>query len=69
MNMFRDLFTILFFGLGIGILMTDPADWHWVEPAGPHAVDFVRFLSEAKPFSYVVCLVLGLALFMTRKQY
>jgi hypothetical protein len=69
MNMFRNLLTMVLFGLGIGVWMTDPTTWKWVDPAGPYVVNAVRFLGETKPFSIIILMVLAVALFMTRKQY
>jgi hypothetical protein len=69
MNMFRNLLTVILLALGIGLFMSDPGTWHWADPAGPMVVQALRFLGEMKPFSYIILLVVALALFMTRKQF
>jgi hypothetical protein len=69
MNMFRNLLTVILLALAIGLFFSDPTTWHWLDPAGPHVVSAVRFLGEMKPFSYIILLVISLALWMTRKQF
>ncbi len=69
MNMFRNLLTLIFLALGIGLWVSDPTGWRWAAPAGAYVVNALNFLGEAKPFSVIILLVLALALFMTRKQY
>jgi hypothetical protein len=69
MNMFRNFLTVICFALGIGLWLSDPTTWKWIDPAGPYVVNAVRFLGDAKPFSIIIFLVVGMALFMTRKQY
>ncbi len=69
MNMFRNLLTVIFFALGVGLWVSDPSTWKWADPAGPYVVDALLFLGQAKPFSVIILLVLALTLFMTRKQY
>ncbi len=69
MNMFRDLLILFLIGLGVTLMMTDPTDWKVVDAGGPYVVNAVIFLVAAKPFSYVICFALSLALFMTRLKY
>jgi hypothetical protein len=69
MNMFRNILTLTLFVLGLALAFTNPEDWKWVDTLGSHAVDAARFLGDTKPFSFILCWVLALALFMTRKQF
>lgn len=69
MNMFRDLFTLALFALGLGLWVGEPEKWDWVAPAGPYAVNAVTFLADTRPWSFVICFVLALTLFMTRLKY
>ena len=69
MNMFRNLLTLVLFSLAVGLFLSDPVHWRWADPGGPYVVNTLRFLGEFKPFSYIILLVISLALFMTRKQY
>lgn len=69
MNMFRNLLTVVLIALGLGLFLSNPTDWRWIDPAGPYVVNAVRFLGDMKPFSYILLFVVALALFMTRKQF
>jgi hypothetical protein len=70
MNMFRDLLILVLIGLGVGLMLGgDPNDWKWVDACGPYVVTAMTFLYTAKPFSYVICFALSLALFLTRLKY
>jgi hypothetical protein len=69
MNMFRNLFSLALIILGLGLWFTDPTTWHWVDMGGVYAVDTVRFLTDLRPFSYIILFVIALALWMTRKQF
>jgi hypothetical protein len=69
MNMFRNLFTLALIALGLGLWLTDPASWHWVDLGGVYAVDTVRFLAGTRPISFIILFVIALALWMTRKQF
>lgn len=70
MNMFRDLLILVLLGVGGGLMFGgDPADWKWVDVCGPYVVNTMTFLYTAKPFSFVICFALALALFMTRLKY
>ena len=69
MNMFRDLLILFLIGLGAALMMGDPSDWKVVAVGGPYVVEAVIFLVAAKPFSYVICFALSLALFMTRLKF
>jgi len=69
MNMFRDLLILFLIGLGVALMTGDPTDWKVVSAGGPYVVDSIIFLVQAKPFSFVICYALALALFMTRIRY
>ena len=69
MNMFRNLLTVILFALALGLLLSNPVNWHWADACGAYVVNALRFLGEIKPFSYLLLFVISLALFMTRKQY
>jgi hypothetical protein len=69
MNMFRNLLTLAFIGLGFGLVLSNPLDWKWVAACGPYVVYTASFLTDARPISTILCFVLALALWMTRKQY
>ena len=69
MNMFRNLLAAFLLVFGLGLVFGDPDHWTWVDHAGPNAVDALRFCVQFKPFVVGACLVIALALFMTRKQY
>jgi hypothetical protein len=69
MNMFRNLLTVALLALGIGIGVSDPTGWRWADPGGPYVVIALNFLSETRPFSPMVIIVVAVALFMTRKQF
>ena len=69
MNMFRHLLTVAFLALGICLWFIPTDQWKWVDLLGGPAISVVDFLGRAEPFSTLLCLVVGTALFMTRKQY
>ena len=67
--MFRNLLTLALLALGVGLFLSDPTTWQWADTGGPYVVEALKFLQELKPFSYILLLVMAVALFMTRKQY
>ena len=69
MNMFRDLLAVALVALGIGVWFSDPTTWTWARPGGPYVAEALKFLGDAKPFSFILMFVFAIALFMTRKQY
>jgi hypothetical protein len=69
MNMFRNIFMMIFFALAMGLLLSDPTTWRWADPGGPYLINALDFLGQIKPFSYFVLFAAAIVLFMTRKQY
>jgi hypothetical protein len=69
MNMFRDIAILVLLALGIGLMVGDPENWTWVELGGSYALDALSFLIKGRPFSELICMVLALAMFMTRLKY
>ena len=69
MNQFRDILMAAFIALALGLILSDPQDWHWADLGGPYVVSALHFLAITKPWSPVVLLALALALFMTRIKY
>ena len=69
MNMFRDILIMALLFLGGSLMLSDPTDWKIVSAGGPYIVEGIVFLVSAKPFSFVICFALALALFMTRLKY
>jgi hypothetical protein len=69
MNMFRNIFMVIFFALALGLLLGDPTTWRWADPGGPYVINTLNFLAEFRPFSYLVLFAASIVLFMTRKQY
>jgi|HubBroStandDraft_2_1064218.scaffolds.fasta_scaffold508795_1 hypothetical protein len=68
MNMFRTIFTVIFFALALGLLLSDPTTWRWADPGGPYLINTLDFLGEFKPFSYLVLFAASVVLFLTRRQ-
>jgi hypothetical protein len=69
MNMFRNILMMASFALGIGLWFVPSGDWQWVDLLGGQAVVVLHFMFDSQPFTTIVFLVIGTALFMTRKQY
>lgn len=69
MNMFRHIFTVAFLALGIALWVVKLDDWAWVHILGPDAISVIVILLNFQPFSTLVCVVVAVALFMTRKQF
>jgi len=69
MNMIRDLLTLGFLALGAALWFGDPPSWQWPNQLGPYAVEFITYASDGRPWSFIVCAVLALSLFLTRLRY
>lgn len=69
MNQFRDLLIAAMAILAIGLTFGHPENWTWVAAGGSYAVNAVTFLTDARPWSTLMLVVLALALFMTRLKY
>ncbi len=69
MNMFRDIFTVVFIALGIALWLTKPDDWQWIGFLGQWAVYTINVFMTIRPFSTITCFVIAVALWMTRKKY
>ena len=69
MNMFRNILTVMFLALGLGLWFIPSDDWKWVDILGCQAVMALHVLDLMQPFTTIVCIVIATALFMTRKQY
>jgi hypothetical protein len=69
MNMFRNLLAAFLMLFALGLVFGNPDHWTWVDRAGPDAVDVLRACVMFRPFVVAGCIVVSLALFMTRKQY
>jgi len=69
MNMFRDILILALMTFGIGIAVSNPTDWSWINLLGPGFVQALVYVAAAKPFSSIICFALALALFMTRLKY
>jgi hypothetical protein len=46
-----------------------PDEWKWPDACGPYVVEAIGFCSDFRPWTYIICFVLAVALFMTRKIY
>jgi hypothetical protein len=69
MNMFRNIFMVIFFALAMGLLLSDPTTWRWADPGGSYVVNALNVLGQFKPFSYLILFAASIVLFLTRKQY
>lgn len=69
MNMFRNLLSTFLLVFGLGLVFGSPQNWSWFESMGPVATDFLHICITFRPFVVAACIVLALALFMTKKQY
>ncbi len=69
MNMIRNLLTVFFAALGTGLFLSDATTWRWADPGGATVVNTLIVLNEFKPFSFLLCFVIAIGLFLTRKQY
>jgi hypothetical protein len=69
MNMFRNLLTALLLAYALGLVFGNPDKWTWVDAAGPNAVYLLRESIEFRPYVVGACVVVAVALWMTRKQY
>jgi hypothetical protein len=69
MNMFRNLLSLFLVIFALALVFTDPSKWDWFTRFGPDAVNFLTICVEFKPFVVGACIVVALALFMTRKAY
>ena len=69
MNMFRDILIFALMAFGLGLAVSDPTDWKWIDLLGSGPVQALLFIGQAKPFSVIICFALALALFMTRLKY
>lgn len=67
--MFRYLLAVAFIALGSGLMFGNPEEWRWPDVGGPYVVETLSLCAELRPWSYILCFVLALALFMTRKVY
>jgi hypothetical protein len=69
MNMFRNLFAAALFIFALGLAFGDPDKWTWVDLGGATVVDAFRVCVQFRPFVIAGCIVVAVALFLTRKQY
>ena len=69
MNMFKNIFATALFVFGLALVIGNPTEWKWPEVGGPYLVIFVQLCADTRPFSYAICGIVALALFMLRKQY
>jgi hypothetical protein len=69
MNMLRNLLAIALLALGGGLMFGKPEEWKWPDLCGPYVVETISFCTDLRPWSYILCFVLAMALFMTRKIY
>ncbi|HUB68624.1 MAG TPA: hypothetical protein VL981_14155 [Candidatus Methylacidiphilales bacterium] len=69
MNMFRNILTVASIAFGICLWCLPVDDWRWVDALGGQVVMALDFLLKFQPFSTIIFVCIGLALFMTRKQY
>ena len=69
MNQFRDISTVVLVALGIGLLVSDPNDWHWADIAGPYVAEGLSYLEVIHPFPSIICFAVAGCLFMTRLKY
>jgi hypothetical protein len=69
MNMFRSLFALFLIAFAIGLVFGNPDGWTWWQRLGPSATSALSFCVTFKPFVVGGCIVVALAIFMTRKQY
>jgi hypothetical protein len=69
MNMFRNLLAAALLAFGLGLVFGSPEHWSWVDGIGPQAASALRACITFKPFVVGTCIVLALALFLTRKSY
>ena len=69
MNMFRNLFAVFLIVFAIGLVFGNPDGWTWWQRLGPEATNVLNVCITFKPFVVGGCVVIALALFMTRKQY
>ena len=69
MNMFRDLLMAGLIILGVSVAGGDPTSWTWPQIGGPYLQQSINFLADYRPYSYMLCFALALALFMTRLKY
>jgi hypothetical protein len=69
MNMFRNILTVASIAFAIALWYVKIDDWKWVNYFGEGTIQYIEFLISAQPFSTIVFAVIGIALFMTRKQY
>jgi hypothetical protein len=69
MNMFRNILTVACFTFGICLYIFPTDEWKWVDLLGGQAVMVLNLMGTAQPFTTLIFLVIGTALFMTRKQY
>jgi hypothetical protein len=69
MNMFRNLLAIFLVVFALGLAFGDPDHWTFLDRGGPDVVNILHICIQFRPFVIGGCLVLALAIFMTRKQY
>jgi uncharacterized membrane protein YkgB len=69
MNQFRDITMFALIAIGISFLITEPENWNWISMCGGYVVSGVQFMATIRPFGTIICMVLALALFMTRIKY
>ncbi len=69
MNMFRHILAVAFLIFGFSLMFAKPDEWRWPDLGGPYVVQAIGFCADARPWSYIICFVVAVALFMTRKIY
>ena len=69
MNMFRNLLTLALIIFAIALVFGSPEKWSWIDSLGGTAVTVLRVCIQFRAFVVVGCVVVSLALWMTRKQY
>ncbi|HEY0256115.1 MAG TPA: hypothetical protein VGC39_01635 [Candidatus Methylacidiphilales bacterium] len=69
MNMFRNLLALALIAFGLGLMFGGPEEWKWPDLGGAYVVQAISLCIDFRPWSYILCFVLAIALFMTRKIY
>ena len=55
--------------LGFGLWMGHPENWNWAAVGGAYVVNSLNFMTDTRPWSFLVLFALALAIFMTRLKY
>jgi hypothetical protein len=69
MNMFRNLFSLFLIFVAVSLVVSTPSDWPPLQRLGPDFLDVLKTLQTFRPFVIGACVVIAVALFMTRKNY